>query len=844
MKTRTGWLFVDSVFPVRLGSWDLRHYLRYLREETLLAEIQHVLSTVKTHDFHVLSLEPHVKDGGVFVQFRYSADDQTPALDAIMQDLKGKTAEQGGMPSWLGLSRGNVWLVKGKPWHEDMRRFASPILKVAFEGPDVHEESLYELLRPFGRIEDITHPTPVPAGVLRSSFVTYQRLRSAAIAHNAVHGVSVSPSPSATTLTVLRTSYQVPIQAHAVRDYVTNHPRIFLPVLFFLVGTLTYTIFDPIRTLMVEGKMEGWFNIKEFKLYQWFQTNALDRFSLTSTSRTDNSTPSHIEEVWKERRDAEGALERYLTDKPSTVAFVHGPQGSGKSAMIAASLKDTGRKAIVIDVKELSKASSDTALVTGLAVQTGYWPVFSIFNSINNLIDLASVGLIGQKAGLSSSLEEQLKQILEVVGTGLTRVNAAHRSQRSHAVKQAHLAELRKEEGALVGARIRQGVWHDGRLDCLAGNGVMSELGVGDEWFGEADATEHHAPTSVEGNEKTAADKEAEVDELKRRQKNAEETHAVEAMPIVIIKGFESKGAGPNREVLLNVLAQWSAKVAQNQIAHVVVVSDNRENAKTLAQALPSQPLNLITLSDADKHSALSFVQQKLYDAGMQVSFTSGQRSYVERLGGRASDLESLIHKIRGGLTVEDAVEDIIVRGVGEIRKNAFGDEIEDAKNLPWTREQAWFLLKHLSKRPEISYHEVLMDFPFKGDEAPLRNLEHAELIAIGTLNGRPSTIRPGKPVYRYVFERLVGDVAFQATQDISFNEKVIASAEGTVKTCELELLTLKDVDAGTTRWYGSRSAVSSRGDYLLKKMKTAEEKIEVLEKQNATLKKILSKAG
>ena len=38
-----------------------------------------------------------------------------------------------------------------------------------------------------------------------------------------------------------------------------------------------------------------------------------------------------------------------------------------------------------------------------------------------------------------------------------------------------------------------------------------------------------------------------------------------------------------------------------------------------------------------------------------------------------------------------------------------------------------------------------------------LRNMEHAELITITTQDGRPSTIRPGKPVYKYVFERVVG---------------------------------------------------------------------------------------
>lgn len=30
---------------------------------------------------------------------------------------------------------------------QDLNRFASPIVKLAFEGPDVHEECLYEILR-------------------------------------------------------------------------------------------------------------------------------------------------------------------------------------------------------------------------------------------------------------------------------------------------------------------------------------------------------------------------------------------------------------------------------------------------------------------------------------------------------------------------------------------------------------------------------------------------------------------------------------------------------------------------------------------------------------------------
>jgi hypothetical protein len=103
---------------------------------------------------------------------------------------------------------------------------------------------------------------------------------------------------------------------------------------------------------------------------------------------------------------------------------------------------------------------------------------------------------------------------------------------------------------------------------------------------------------------------------------------------------------------------------------------------------------------------------------------------------------------------VQEAVEDIISRGVGELRKNAFGDDIEDAKTLAWSREQAWIVLKKLSTQEEvplcryicicsidrlriqIPYHDLLIDFPFKGDETSLRNMEHAELISINTYNG------------------------------------------------------------------------------------------------------------
>ncbi|KAK7015902.1 mitochondrial escape protein 2 [Paramarasmius palmivorus] len=817
---------------------SLRRYIGLLREENLISSIQERFCNSNIDDFQLVSVEPHPKDGGVFVKFRYNSAIQE---DQVEQELRERARKHGGLPSWIGRRVQGIWLVRGSPWKEDMNRFASPIIKVAFEGPDVHEESLYRLLRPYGRIQEITEPTPVPAGTLRSSIVSFDRVHSATIARNVMHGFQHQS-------TRLRCMYQYPIQGHAIRDWLSKHPKIVLPIVFFLIGTLTYTIFDPIRVVMVEGKMLDWFSLQEFALYKWLRANTFDRLY---TSSSDSNTDTSSRGLWKERKDAEAAINAYLTDLPSTVTFIHGPQGSGKTSMVESVLKDTGRVCLVIDCRELQKATSDTQLVDALAKQTGYWPIFSFLSSMNNLIDLASVGLIGQKAGLSSSIEEQLQEILDVVATALKNISASHRANAEKGVEMRRKYKTWQEQEERRREAVKAGIWHDGRLDCVAGNGVMSELGIGDESFSEADSgysplvggeggtVERRAET-----EKTTknVEKTIQKDKPSRKQKSLQDIQALEALPIVVIRNFATKG-GLSREQLMDVLAKWAAKLTESQIAHVIVISDNRENSKRLAKALPSKPLNSVAIYDADAASALSYVQQKLRGAEINVQLTSEETSYLERLGGRSSDLESLIHKVRNGQSVKDAVEDIIYRGVAELRKSAFGDDSEDAKNLPWTREQAWTVLKLLSQQAEVPYHEVLLNFPFKGDESPLRNMEQAELISIGTYNGRPSVIRPGRPVYRWVFERLVSDKIFQAIQEITYNEAQISSAESSIKSCEEELLKLKDIGWNPAKWFWN-DPPSRRAEYLMSKMMEAERKLEVLERKNGELKKALAKGG
>src|SRR6266404_63326 len=184
---------------------------------------------------------------------------------------------------------------------------------------------------------DITPPAAVTGTSYRGSTITFSDVRSSIIARNVAHGLCVGQ-------TRIRTSFVPPVQAHVVRDWIAKHPRIVIPVIVFFLGTLTYTvrgipffnnlnsdvgqIFDPVRVLMVEGKILEWFNYRgycnflntlasdlifytEFRLYQWLHSNTVDRLTFRSTDSTDTDT------AWQERQDADITLRNYLNDTPS-----------------------------------------------------------------------------------------------------------------------------------------------------------------------------------------------------------------------------------------------------------------------------------------------------------------------------------------------------------------------------------------------------------------------------------------------------------------------------------------------------------------------------------------------
>lgn len=64
--------------------------------------------------------------------------------------------------------------------------------------------------------------------------------------------------------------------------------------------------------------------------------------------------------------------------------------------LLTAVVNASYRRILMIDCDEMCQGGSDSSLLRSLASQTGYWPYFTFLDSVNNMLDLASAGVIGK----------------------------------------------------------------------------------------------------------------------------------------------------------------------------------------------------------------------------------------------------------------------------------------------------------------------------------------------------------------------------------------------------------------------------------------------------------------
>jgi len=749
---------------------------------------QKAMRDAKLEEAEVVEVLPRFGEGGAFLKFKHGGvHDSRAVAEAVHKYLH----EHAQRPWWNPFSTVRASLVLGRPWVEDLSRRPSRRLKVEFlptepgaEVAELTQEQLYGFFRCFGKLSDIIAQPSDSKVVPRYAYLDFANNRKAIMAKNCMHGYTVNDAEGGgKSGTLLRLTYEKKQRFGWIKDWIFSHPRIVIPILAALIAGISLTIFDPIRTISIKAHITRAFHFEDNIIFRWFWQQGEDLINkVRSLGADESSMDGGMQVVWQDRKDEIEQIQAWLMESADTFIVVQGPRGSGKSELViehALRHKREAHRLLVVDCKPVQEARGDAATIDAAAAQVGYRPVFSWLNNISGLMDLAAQGLTGTKAGFSETLENQLVQIYAKTSAALKSI-------------------------ALEGRR---------RSDI--------DAKLGDDEY-------------LEGHP--------------------------ERRPVVVIDNFLHRSNDPGAALVYDKLAEWAANLTTSNIAHVIFLTTDVSFTKALSKALPDRVFRQISLGDCSPEVAKRYVINHLdFDARPVKSedgddtklLTPSQKredlseldEVIGYLGGRLTDLEFFARRIKAGETPSKAVREIVDQSASEILKmflllqgsSSGGGGGNASDNREWTSAQAWTLVRELASNDALRYNEILLSDAFKtnGDRA-LQALEQAELITVQSLNGRPYSVKPGKPVYQPAFQRLVADNVLRARMEIGLLGEAIAGENRSIDKWEQELRLIGELPRQPSELY-------DRLRWLLAKVAGSQKKIEALERESAVLKGVLT---
>jgi hypothetical protein len=325
-----------------------------------------------------------------------------------------------------------------------------------------------------------------------------------------------------------------------------------------------------------------------------------------------------------------------------------------------------------------------------------------------------------------------------------------------------------------------------------------------------------------------------------------------QSYPVVLLDNFLKDKVGRSLSSYYELLAQWAGWLVENEIAHVVVVGSTGQRGsgeigvlQALGRALPTKTVEVIPLRDMPNTQARKFLRLKL-DRLAQVKQAMNSKTMpvnvdendlneiITYLGGRASDLEAISHKLGDGKTVRNALDEMIHKAMLEIHKHGMN-------GAGWTSAQLWYILRQFSNNDgkgkggsaskgfesSLSFEQIRFSPLFSGNESPILDMERAELLALVYKNGRPVSIRLNKPLYITAVEKMFQDEQFTSSNDVIMYKAMYVAEEAKLKSYEEEYALLAN-SAGKLAQArrGVDSAIQGRLSYLTNQMADSQKKI------------------
>lgn len=730
-------LFFDNLYPLKLasgplsyaafaGAWksddDLARLLKGFNRSSLglMDPINLVKRTIPNDgSIKVTELIPRLKDGGCFVKVKYPPETSPDEVEAKL----AKQLQHKPIKPWFNPFRSiKVGLVTGVPWLEDMARYPRSRLKIEFlpkepgtEAAELSQENLFALFRKYGKIADIISQPSDSKVLPKYAYLDFAFTRDAIMARNCLHGLLVPESLGGGKVgTKLSLSYEQKVRAHHIWDWISNHPRIVIPIIAALLAGITVLVFDPIREFFIKAHIQKSFSLSDNKIFQWFKKRTSDILAF----RRNKAEDAGLKALFSHRRDAIDQIHTWLMESADTFIVVQGPRGSGKQELVLDQALGGRRDVLVLDCKPIVEAKGESATIKTLAGEVGYRPVFSWANQLSSLIDLAIQSTTGVKSGFSETFDSQLSKILANTAAALKRVSVSDRKKddddanlSDDAFLEAHPERrtvvvidnflLKNEETSII---------YDKLSDWAA---ALVQANIAHVVFLTSD-TSYTKPLS-------------------------------KSLPDRVFRTIALGDLSPEvaKQYVLSHLAQTKPKQEEAQQSEDAD-GDNDEQKVPKAEAKES-PKDLQELDEV-----------------------------ITVLGGRLTDLEFLARRMKTGQTPRQAVQEIIDQSASEILKLFL--LANRSPNKKYTTEQAWHLIQEIAKKESLRYNEVLLSNTFASSTTPgaedgelaLESLSNAELITVHSHRGRPQTIMAGKPVYQAAFAALVKDTVLKAKMNLA----------------------------------------------------------------------------
>ncbi|PKS06783.1 hypothetical protein jhhlp_006857 [Lomentospora prolificans] len=350
-----------------------------------------------------------------------------------------------------------------------------------------------------------------------------------------------------------------------------------------------------------------------------------------------------------------------------------------------------------------------------------------------------------------------------------------------------------------------------------------------------------------------------EVSLSARPDKSAETEDAfLESHPqnrtVVVIDNFlyTSEENKSRSNVIYDKISEFAATLVQNNIAHVIFLTNDSSFSKVLGRVLPDRSFRHVSLGDLPHDVAKKYILSRLEEDDREerkkaekegekvqtnpkpdIAELSGS---VEVIGGRLADLELFATRLKSGQTPSQAVEEIVNQSASEIVKNFIVREESSGDDKPaWTVEQAWWVIKTIAERKVLSYDEALVSAPFSAGPSSagkaLDSLAATDLVSLKSRRGFPVSIEAGKPTYQAAFKLLAHDAALRSRMDRAVLSSLAKAEKAKIEGAEKELAVISALPK-------VGSEVAGRVNYLLANLADSQRKIVEYEAEIARLKK------